>query len=112
MLDGVINLLIDHLLVDLGVIVTAKGLAVGGGQAHHAISQDRHLLVRLGVLAVGHFAHRRLLGGALLVITGGATHDCRSRSRCGTQSQRLEKRAATQGFAALVAVMIIIVHHT
>ena len=68
-LDGIVHLFVDHLLVNLGIIISPEGLAVGRGQAHHAITQDGNLLFGLGVLAIGHFAHGRFLGGNLLAIT-------------------------------------------
>ena len=74
-LDGIVHLLLHHLLVDdAGATLTLARVRVEGGQAHHAVAQQRHLLARLGIGAVGHFA----LGGlvaAVVAITRGAAHD-------------------------------------
>ena len=110
MLDGVIDLLVDHLLVDLGVIVATEGLAVGCGQTHHAVTQDGDFLMGLGVLAIGHLAHWRLLHGQFVVIVRGAAHDDGSGSSGCSQSQSLEEGATRQGLAALIIVMLVIVH--
>ena len=53
-LNGVVHLFVDHLLIELAVVVNFCR------QAHHAITQDRYFLFGLGVLAVGHFAYGRL----------------------------------------------------
>ena len=110
MLDGIVNLLVDHLLVNLSIIVTAEGFAIGGRQAHHAVTQDGNLLVRLGILAIGHLAHRRFLRWRFPVITCSTAHDGWRGSCGGTQSQRLEEGAAVQHLAAFILVILFLVH--
>ena len=56
MFEGVVDLLVDHLLVDGGVGVVAEGAAALYGETHHAVAKERHLVVRVGVGAVGHLA--------------------------------------------------------
>ena len=110
MLNGVVNLLVDHFLVNLGIVVTAERFAVGGGQTHHAVAQDGNFLVGLGILAIGHLAHRRLLYGHFLVIARGAAHDDWSSGSGSAQPQSLEEGATRQGLAAFIVVMLVIVH--
>ena len=54
MFDGIVNLLVDHILIELIAIVHLRR------QPHHAITQNRHFLLCLGVLAIGHLAYGRL----------------------------------------------------
>ena len=109
-LNGIVHLLVDHFLVDLSIVVTAEGLTVGGRQAHHAVAQDRDFLLGLGILAIGHLAHRRLLVGGARAVPSRASHDSRRRNGGGAQAQRLEECAAAQRLAALVVVMLVVVH--
>ena len=79
-LDGVVHLAVNHLLV---VVVLVFGLR---RQAHHAIAQQRHLVVTGGVVAVGHLAHGRL--HLLLVFFDGLTLSLRLTAyqhSCSTQ---------------------------
>ena len=86
MLNGIVNLLIDHFLVNLSVIVAAEGFTVGTRQAHHAVAQNRDFLFGLRVHTVGHLSNRRLLDRCLMVIASGAAHDGRSCSSSRAQS--------------------------
>ena len=80
-LQGVVNLTVNHLLVELLVIIGLRR------QTHHAVAQQRHLLLGLRVHAVGHLTHRRLhlvfvfLGGLATGLVG-LLATCQRGSRC------------------------------
>ena len=91
-LDGVIHLFVDHILIELVVVVYLRR------QAHHAIAQEGYFLFGLGVLAVGHLTYRRLhlilifLCGLLAgLVTALAACQRRSSSHT-TGSKHLQKR--------------------
>ena len=56
MFDGIIHLTVDHLLI-VGSIV----FLTLPRESHHAISKERHLIVGVGVDAIGHLVFGRLL---------------------------------------------------
>ena len=63
MLDGIIHFAVHHLLVDVGIRVVAQVETAFYGQSHHAISQERHLVARVGIDAHSHLILGRLLRG-------------------------------------------------
>ena len=63
--DGIVDHLVDGLLVEFGVGVLAEVAAALDGQTHHAETQERHLLA-VGVGTVGHLVGRHLAGGVAL----------------------------------------------
>ena len=82
-LQGVVHLAVDHVLVELVAVVHLRR------QSHHAVAEQRHLVARLGVRAVGHLAHgglhlvliliANLLG---LLVLAACQHSSRSYGTC------------------------------
>ena len=94
-LDGIVHLLVDHLLV---VFFLAGYL----GQTHHAVAQERHFLLGLGVHTVGHLAHRGL--HLLLVFGLSRRLGLLAAAHCGggghrADAEELEEVAAAEGFS-------------
>ncbi len=81
-LDGLVNQLVDHLLVDRRGRFAAgspfRGLVFDDGQAHHAVAQQRHLVAGLGVGAVGHLpflgSQGRGVGPCGFVVLAAGSH--------------------------------------
>ena len=79
MLKGVVNLLVDHLLVDVGIRMVAESAAAFYWKAHHAVAQDGDFVARVGIGAVGHFTltvedARQGLGLFVARFAGGKHH--------------------------------------
>ena len=94
MLQSIVNLFVDHFLIELVRIIHLCR------QAHHAITQDRHFFLGLGVLAVGHLTYGRFhliliflcgLFSGLVGILTTSHHSSRTHSPC---SKHLQKRTA------------------
>ena len=56
MFKGVVDFLVDHLLVDLGVGVVAEGGSVDHRETHHAVAQQRDFVASVWVGAISHLA--------------------------------------------------------
>ena len=107
--NGVVHLIVNHLLVEVGILTL---LGTGkGGQSHHAISQQRHAVASLGIVAEGHLVFRRLYlllvfvfnGFLLLALAAGESGG----SGYGSCPEEFQERAARNAI-----VGVIIVHHS
>ena len=54
MFDGIVHLTVNHVLVEVILVLCLRR------QAHHAVSQQRHLVLIIGIRAIGHLAYRWL----------------------------------------------------
>ena len=91
MFDSIIHLFVDHLLIKLIAIIHLRR------QAHHAISQQRHFLLSLGIHTICHLALWRLylilvfLSGFVLRLVGFLTPHQRNGSTYTPRSQHLQE---------------------
>ena len=98
MFQRVVNLTVHHFLVyGRNLASFLLGVASHHRQAHHAVTQDRHLLAGFGVGAVGHLALGRFLGGSgFIVVALAGGEQC----RCGhgSASEQFQKTSSVYVF--------------
>ena len=53
MFNGIVYLTVNHLLIEVVLVLSLRR------QTHHAVAQDRYLVLVIGIRTVGHLTHRR-----------------------------------------------------